>query len=79
MSHSFQVALVSILFLVLGIGIRYKIGKRRFNRRNMMGIEIFSSYEGKTLTRAIEGLGMLISIFFILAGLAGVLVSLVKH
>jgi hypothetical protein len=43
-----------ISLLLAGAAIRYKIGKRRFNRRNLAGLEWFSSYRRAVLTRLVE-------------------------
>lgn len=46
----------SILLLVLGLFIRHQIGRRRFNRRNIAGLQLYSSYFKGVVTRIIETL-----------------------
>jgi len=64
------------LFLLLGLGlfIRYYIGRRRFNRRSIAGMQIYSSYFRALLTTIIETLFNLIGLLFIVIGLIGLIV-----
>jgi hypothetical protein len=64
-----QAAVWGIFLLVAGAAVRYKIGKRRFNRRSLAGLEWFSSYRRAVLTRLVEGLFILLAKLMILAGL----------
>ena len=78
MSHNHQIIVIAIAFLVVGIIVRYKIGKRRFNRRNWAGVPIFNRYETSAFTRFFEWIGIWISIFLMLFGLLALLVSLAR-
>jgi hypothetical protein len=64
-----------IFLLLAGASIRYKIGKRRFNRRNLAGLEWFPSYRRAVLTRLVEGLFSLFAKLMILAGLLLLLIA----
>ena len=68
------IALGSIIALI-GFGLRYFLNRRAFNRRNMAGLQEFSSFESATATRFVEGIGRLISLVFIIAGLLILLVG----
>ena len=57
-----------IIFLLIGVFIRYQIGKRRFNRRNIAGLQIYTSYLKGQITATIETLLNLLGILFIVLG-----------
>ncbi len=61
--------------LVLGIWLLYRMGRRRFNRRNAMGVQVFPSYSNSLLTRGAETLIRLLGWVFVLAGAGLVLRS----
>ena len=63
-----------ILLLGLGLFIRYHVGRRRFNRRGIAGMQIYSSYFRAILTTIIETLFNLIGLLFIVIGLIGLIV-----
>lgn len=58
----------AIIAFVLGIGTIYWINRRKFYRRNMAGIEGFSSYEKSVLVGIIEKFGKLFGYLLIIAG-----------
>jgi hypothetical protein len=67
---------IGIIMLIIGWIIRYRIGQRRFNRRNFAGVEIFSSYGKATVTRGFEtfmrflgGIFVFLGIMFIVYGI----------
>lgn len=60
---------IGILFLVLGLGLRYWINRRKFYRRSPMGAEGFSSYEKLVGVKFIERLGKWIAYALIIFGL----------
>ncbi|MBB4801673.1 molybdenum ABC transporter permease [Flavobacterium aquidurense] len=60
---------IGILFLVLGLGLRYWINRRKFYRRDSMGAEGFSSYEKSVAIKFIERLGKWIAYAMIIFGL----------
>lgn len=61
--------IIGILFLVLGLGLRYWINRRKFYRRGPMGAEGFSSYEKSVAIKLIERLGKWIAYAMIIFGL----------
>ena len=68
--HTYKPSLaLALIMLAIGIFIRYRIGKRKFNRRATTGVETFSSYESSVLTRFIERIAGLIALFCIVVGL----------
>ena len=66
---------VSVIFFVLGAYGIYWTNKRQFNRRNMAGVEEFSSYGKSVATRGGEKLIRLAS--WVLAFFGGA--SLIAH
>ena len=60
---------IGVLFLVLGLGLRYWINRRKFNRRSPMGAEGFSSYEKSVAIKLIERAGKWIAYALIIFGL----------
>lgn len=52
--------------LAVGISIRYIIGKRRFNRRGVAGLQYFKSYDSALITVFIERLVNIIAILMII-------------
>lgn len=46
-----------ILLAILGLGLRYWLNRRAFNRRNAAGVELFNSYEAAAGSKLLEGLG----------------------
>ncbi len=46
---------------IVGAGVRYWVNRRRFNRRNFSGVEVFKNYEHKTGARVIDQLMKLIA------------------
>jgi len=64
-----------ILFLLIGVFVRYQIGKRRFNRRNIAGLQIFSSYIKGLIISAIETLINFFGILCIVLGLIAIIIG----
>lgn len=60
---------ISILFLVVGLGLRYWLNRRKFYRRSITGTEGFSSYEMSVGIRFIERVGKWIAYALIIFGL----------
>ncbi|MES2267064.1 MAG: molybdenum ABC transporter permease [Bacteroidota bacterium] len=60
---------IGILFLVLGLGLRYWINRRKFYRRGPMGSEGFTSYEKSVAIKLLERLGKWIAYAMIVFGL----------
>ncbi|WP_313380453.1 molybdenum ABC transporter permease [Proteiniphilum saccharofermentans] len=60
---------LGIVTLVLGLGLRYWINRRRFYRRSPAGGEGFSSYEKSVAIRLVERIGKLVALTLIILGL----------
>lgn len=60
---------LGIIALVSGIGLRYWINRRKFYRRNVAGLEGFSSYEKSVAVRFLERIGKLVAYVLILFGI----------
>lgn len=50
---------IQLPLLAIGFFLRYLIGRRRFNRRSMAGLQHFKSYPNALLTLTIESVGKL--------------------
>lgn len=68
-----------LILLVIGLFIRYQIGKRRFNRRGMAGLQQFSSYGRAVLTTLLERLILFIGNLCLLAGMLLLAVAGFNH
>lgn len=60
---------LSIIFLVLGIGLTYWISRRKFYRRNAVGAEGFSSFESSVFIRFLERIGKWLAYGLIILGI----------
>jgi preprotein translocase subunit SecG len=49
--------IIAFIFLVPGVILLFWINKRKFNRRNVAGLEGFSSYEKSLVVRLLEKIG----------------------
>jgi len=49
--------IIAFIFLVPGLLLIFWINKRKFNRRNVAGLEGFSSYEKSIIIRLLEKIG----------------------
>jgi len=58
--------ILGILLLFLGLFLRYAIGRRRFNRRSIAGVQGFKSYSYAIITLIIEKLVNALALLFIL-------------
>lgn len=57
---------IAIVCIVVALLIRYWVGRRRFNRRGVGGLQHFSSYEKAMVTTFFEKLLMLVSLALLL-------------
>jgi len=60
---------LGVILLIIGLTLRYLIGRRRFNRRNAAGIPQFSSYGLAVVITCIEKILDVLGFLFFLAGL----------
>lgn len=60
--------IIAITAFVLGIGLNYWVNRRKFYRRNMAGLEGFSSFEKSVFIRLFERVGKLIGYALIIIG-----------
>jgi hypothetical protein len=74
--HSSPANHYGVLLLIAGLFIRYQIGRRRFNRRTVAGVQIYSGYFKGILTVIIETLLNLLGAAIIVIGLIIVIVHL---
>ncbi|WEK21321.1 MAG: molybdenum ABC transporter permease [Candidatus Pedobacter colombiensis] len=70
---------IGIIAVLLGITIRYFIGRRKFNRRTITGLQGFSSYERAVGITFIEKVFNLIGLLLILGGLFFLAVAWYNH
>lgn len=57
------------LLLVLAIFLRWQVGKRRFNRRNWSGRQVFPSYSQSVFITLLENLALFIATASVIAAL----------
>ncbi|HEY1193914.1 hypothetical protein [Flavobacterium sp.] len=67
-NSGFTVITIGIFFVFLGLFIRYKINKRRFNRKGPGGLQHFKKYEQAWLVSLIERILMVLSFVLIVTG-----------
>lgn len=65
-----------LILLLIGVGIRIFVAKRRFNRRGYGGAQLYTSYWSAILVSTIEGVLMIISALSIVGGVLLMLVEL---
>jgi len=65
--HSYTIP-CGLLLIAICLFVRYRIGRRRFNRRGIAGLQQFSSYRHFVVVTTIE---MMVMIAANLCGLAG--------
>lgn len=68
-NSEFSVITIGIFFVILGFIIRYKINKRRFNRRGLAGLQHFKNHEQAWLVIFVERIFMVLSFIIIVTGL----------
>jgi hypothetical protein len=65
-----------IILLLIGVGTRIFVGRRRFNRRGYGGAQLYTSYWSAVLVSTVEGVLMIISALSIVVGVLLILVEL---
>ena len=68
--------IAGITLIVASLYLSYWRGKRKFNRRNMVGVETFSSYNKYLGTRWLENSAQFISMLFMILGIILLLAAL---
>ncbi|UIR57828.1 molybdenum ABC transporter permease [Sphingobacterium sp. SRCM116780] len=64
-----ETLVIAIIVLLPGIFLLFWISKRKFNRRNVAGIEGFSSYEKSLFVRFLERIGKWLAYILIILGI----------
>ncbi len=64
-----SISVLGGIALILGIGIRYIIARRKFYRRTPTGLEAFNSYERAVGTTILEKLFKFLGLLLILGGI----------
>ena len=67
--HTNQLTIYAIILLVFGLLLRYIIGKRRFNRRGVGGMQYFKSYGLALVTTIIERIVKIIATLMIIGAI----------
>jgi hypothetical protein len=73
-SRSF-IRILAIALILLGIIIRYRLNKRKFNRRNYSGVEEFRSYGNMKFTVIIENIAWFFGVAMITIGMIALLLT----
>jgi hypothetical protein len=74
--HQFVLFVAGPALTVLGLLIRYSIGRRRFNRRSPFGLQQYHSYSEAVGTRLGEGCASSFAVLLIVAGIVLTLAAL---
>jgi prolipoprotein diacylglyceryltransferase len=61
--------IVGITLVLLSLYLSYWRGKRKFNRRNMAGLETFKSYDSSLLAHWLEDSARFLSTVFMILGI----------
>ncbi|HVU97765.1 MAG TPA: hypothetical protein VHE34_21220 [Puia sp.] len=77
MIHFHHMVLHGLLLILIGLFIRFKVGQRRFKRRTVTGMELYSSYAKGVITRCLEGVAAFSGRILILVGLVLVIAGTV--
>jgi hypothetical protein len=67
--HHSDMNLHAFILIAIGLLVRYLINRRRFNRRGIAGLQLFSSYEKWWLVTRIEALFYFLGLLAIGAGI----------
>jgi hypothetical protein len=73
--HNYTVLIIAIILFVAGLLIRYIIGRRRFNRRGIGGLQHFKSYNTSLVIPVLERVLNMIAAIMILAGIYFYIIS----
>jgi len=76
MKNLWLIRIMGIVLFIAGFWLNYIIARRKFNRRAITGIELFSSYEKALATTAMEKLGRILAWLLILAGVFAFVLTL---
>lgn len=68
-AHHHYIIPCGLILSALGLVIRYQIGRRRFNRRGMAGLQQFPTYRKAVLITLLERLILTVGNLSLLAGL----------
>jgi hypothetical protein len=68
-NSEYTVITIGVFLVIVGVIIRYKINKRRFNRRGPAGLQHFKNYEQAWLITLFERILMRLSFIMIICGL----------
>lgn len=63
--------------IIIGVVIRYLIKRRKFNRKNWAGVELFKSYGRMHLISLLERFGGLIGLLLIIGGIVILALSII--
>ena len=64
--HTNHLTICAVILLMFGLTLRYIIGKRRFNRRGVAGLQQFKSYDIAIITVMIEKAANIIAALMII-------------
>ena len=67
--HTNHLTVYAIVLLAIGLLLRYIVGKRRFNRRGVAGLQHFKSYGIALLTMTIEKMVNIIAALMIIGAI----------
>ena len=78
MKMLYEHQIIAVLIIFAGLIILYRIRRRKFNRRNVAGEEVFPSIGHAIRDPFLEGCGLIVALILIVAGLLLWLLSMGK-
>ncbi|MEI9958323.1 MAG: hypothetical protein WDM90_18925 [Ferruginibacter sp.] len=60
---------MTYVLFILGIGLLYFVGRRKFNRRNFVGLEAYKTYEHAVANRVLNTVLKILAFFLIVGGI----------
>lgn len=78
MDNPYMFRIIGGIFIIVGLVIRYAIGRRKFNRRTMTGIEGFKSYRRAVTITFAERLARFLANILIIIGIFAILSTMIN-
>ena len=66
------------ILLGTGFALKYMVARRRFNRRNQFGVQVFRSFGHSRLVGLVEGVAGAVGLLLMIAGAIGLVGSVMR-
>lgn len=67
--QDFMIMVSGVILLLIGLALRFFVGRRRFNRRGVGGLQQYSTYGKALVTTTFESILQLMGLLMILGGI----------